>query len=191
MKNQLSALIDGELDIESSEHLITSAKSGGELKTTWASYHLIGDAMRGDLWRGDIGPDVGSLHHDFTSRVMAALEADPTVLMPKVALDDAQNAGNVTPITLKKSVYKPSGFWSVAASFAAVMFVGVMVLQQQFSKPAPVIIVKAEQPAKVEALAPIEIAQSVPTEYLQAHHAAAPTSAAYYIQDANFVEPNK
>jgi hypothetical protein len=32
MKDQLSALIDGELDIESSEHLITSAKSGGEIQ---------------------------------------------------------------------------------------------------------------------------------------------------------------
>ena len=181
MKNQLSALIDGEFDIERSEHLITSAKSGRELKNTWASYHLIGDAMRGDV----------SLRQDFTSRVMMALEAEPTALMLKVALDNAQNVDNVAAIVTKKSVYKPSGFWSVAASLAAVMFVGVILLQQQFNKPAPVIVVKAEQPAKVEALAPIEIAQSIPTEYLQAHQAAAPTSAAYYIQDASFVESNK
>ncbi len=196
MKDQLSALIDGELDIESSEHLITSAKSGGELKNTWANYHLIGDAMRGDLWRGDIGSDVDSLRQDFTSRVMVALEAEPTVLISnlrsnKMPSDNAQDIGNVTAIMPKKSVYKPSGFWSVAASIAAVMFVGVMVLQQQFSKPTPVIVVKAEQPAKVETLAPIEIAQSIPTEYLQAHQAAASTSSAYYIQDASFAEPNK
>ena len=34
MKDQLSALIDGEFEIESSEHIITSVKAGGELKGT-------------------------------------------------------------------------------------------------------------------------------------------------------------
>ena len=57
------------------------------------------------------------------------------------------------------------------------MFVGVMVLQQQLSQP--------------EALAPVEIAQSVPTEYLHAHQAAAPNNAAYYIQAANYTEPKQ
>jgi sigma-E factor negative regulatory protein RseA len=182
MKDQLSALMDGELDMESSEHLITSAKSGGELKSTWAQYHLIGDAMRGDR----------PLRSDFTHCVMAALEAEPTVLMPnKVASDGVYEVGNVTQMAGKKSAYKSSGFWSIAASVAAVMFVGVMVLQQQLNKPTPVLVVKTEQVAPVEAMAPIEIAQSVPTEYLQAHQASAPTSAAYYIQDASFAEPNK
>jgi sigma-E factor negative regulatory protein RseA len=73
--------------------------------------------------------------------------------------------------------YKSSKFWSVAASVAAVMFVGVMVLQQQLNAP--------------EQLAPVEIAQSVPTEYLQAHQAAAPNGAAYYIQTASFTEQAK
>ena len=160
MKNQLSALIDGELSIEDSAHLITSAKTGGELKNCWAYYHLIGDALR-----GDVGPGGVNMHHDFGHRVMAALEAEPTVL--------ASNQAAIAPSASKKPVYKQSArFWSVAASVAAVMFVGAMVFQQQFSQP--------------EALTPVEIAQSVPTEYLQAHQAAAPSSAAYYIQNASF-----
>jgi len=160
MKNQLSALMDGELSIEDSAHLITSAKMGGELKNCWAHYHLIGDAMR-----GDVGPGGVNMHHDFGHRVMAALEAEPTVLVA--------NAASSILYPNKKPVYKQSTrFWSVAASVAAVMFVGVMVFQQQFSQP--------------ETLAPVEIAQSVPTEYLQAHQAAAPSSAAYYIQNASF-----
>jgi sigma-E factor negative regulatory protein RseA len=160
MKDQLSALIDGELDIQDSAHLITSAKSGGELKNCWAQYHLIGDAMRGDV----------NINHDFSNRVMAALEAEPTVL--------ASNQAATTPYASKKPVYKQSTrFWSVAASVAAVMFVGTMVFQQQFSQP--------------EALSPVEIAQSVPTEYLQAHQAAAPTGAAYYIQTASYSEPKQ
>ncbi len=155
MKDQLSALIDGEFDIDDSEHLITSAKAGGEMKHCWAHYHLIGDAMRGDA----------AMSHDFSGRVMAALDIEPTVLAP--------NAAAISLQTNKQSAYKKSTkLWSVAASVAAVMFVGTMVFQQQFSQP--------------EHLAPIEIAQSVPTEYLQAHQAAAPSSAAYYIQNASF-----
>lgn len=182
MKDQLSALIDGELDVESSEHLVMSAKSGGELKSAWASYHLIGDAMRGDT----------PLRQDFTSRVMLALESEAIILSSKSSQDITNDVTNITAITKKQSAFKTSGFWSVAASAAAVMFVGVVVLQQQMNQsPEQLITVKNESVAPAEALPPIEIAQSVPTEYLQAHQAAAPTGAAYYIQDASFVETNK
>lgn len=181
MKDQLSALIDGELDIESSAHLITSAKSSGELKNAWVSYHLIGDAMRGDA----------PLRQDFTNRVMLALEAEPTVLAAKVSSDSDSNASNVISIR-DKAVYKSSGFWSVAASVAAVMFVGVVVMQQQMViSSEQALLAKTEKAVPANTLTPIQIAQSIPTEYLQAHQAAAPTGAAYYIQDASFVEPNK
>ena len=163
MKDQLSALIDGEFDIESSEHLITSVKSGGELKGCWTHYHLIGDTLRGDIGRGGV-----QMSHDFSQRVMSALESEPALL--------ALNGQNQTQISNKQS-YNTPRVWSVAASVAAVMFVGVMVLQQQLNQP--------------EALAPVEIAQSVPTEYLQAHQAAAPSNAAYYIQTANYTEPRQ
>ena len=147
MKDQLSALIDGEFDINAAEHLITSAKTGGELKSCWAHYHLIGDAMRGNV----------QMHHDFSRRVMTALDDERTVL--------ATNQSKTLLVSGNLSRYKKSTkLWSLAASVAAVMFVGVMVFQQQFSQP--------------ESLSPVEIAQSVPTEYLQAHQAAAPTSAA-------------
>ena len=165
MKNQLSALIDGELRLDDSAHLITSAKTGGELRNCWAHYHLIGDALRGDVGLGGV-----NMPPDFSNRVMTALEAEPTVLASK------QTA--TAPAASKKSAYKQSTrFWSVAASVAAVMFVGAMVFGQQFSQP--------------KTLAPVEIAQSVPTEYLLAHQAAAPSSAAYYIQNASFAEPKK
>jgi len=164
MKDQLSALMDGEFDTESAEHVITSVKSGGELRSCWARYHLIGDAMRGEVGRGGV-----QVSHDFSRRVMHALESEPILLAP--------NGQNQAQISSKQSSYNTPRFWSVAASVAAVMFVGVMVLQQQLSQP--------------EALAPVEIAQSVPTEYLQAHQAAAPSNAAYYIQTANYTEPKQ
>ena len=160
MKNQLSALIDGEFDIASSEHLITSIKSGGEMKESWSHYHLIGDAMRGDVY----------LSQDFSARVMTALDNEPIIFAPNANInakaDTSAGAASKAPLNNSK-------VWSIAASVAAVMFVGVMVLQLN----------------QTEELVPVEIAQSVPTEYLQAHQAAAPNGAAYYIQNASFAEP--
>jgi sigma-E factor negative regulatory protein RseA len=166
MKDQLSALIDGEFEVESSEHLITSAKSGGELKSCWVHYHLIGDTLRGET----------HMSHDFSHRVMSAIENEPTVLVPNLSTDASASTGAASRASSIAN-FKPSKLWSVAASVAAVMFVGVMVLQQQLNAP--------------EQLAPLEIAQSVPTEYLQAHQAAAPSGAAYYIQTASFTEQAK
>lgn len=162
MKDQLSALIDGELEIDSADHLIASAKTGGELKQCWAHYHLIGDAMRGDM----------NTNHSLSSRVMSALEAEPTVLAP----NRLQERVDIALSSETRLITTPRGkFWSIAASVAAVMFVGVMVLQLN----------------QTEELMPLEIAQSVPTEYLQAHQAAASNGAAYYIQTASFTEPNQ
>ena len=181
MKNQLSALIDGELGIEDAEHVIKSVKSGGELSQCWSHYHLIGDAMRGDIGGNDVNMSQG-----FSSRVMNALDNEPIVFAPNAI-------NNIQDDALEASIHAPSGasnfsryaksyqsiknnkLWSAAASVAAVMFVGVMVLQLN----------------QTEELAPVEIAQSVPMEYLQAHQAAAPNGAAYYIQNASFSESQK
>ena len=170
MKDQLSALIDGELGIESAEHLIASAKAGGELKQCWAHYHLIGDVMRGEV----------NNSHSISARVMAALENEPIVFAPNASSiqNDALEANTSAPSSASTRYAKSyqsiknNKLWSVAASVAAVMFVGVMVLQLN----------------QAEELAPVEIAQSVPMEYLQAHQAAAPNGAAIYIQNASFSE---
>ncbi|MES2500577.1 MAG: sigma-E factor negative regulatory protein [Pseudomonadota bacterium] len=153
MKDQLSALIDGEFDVASAEHLITSIKSDGELKGCWQHYHLIGDAMRGDSY----------LSPGFSARVLDALDIEPTVLAPRSAVENE--------IVSKKSRFSSNQLWSVAASVAAVMFVGLMVLQQQLTGS--------------EEMTPVEIAQSIPFEYLEAHQAAAPSGAAYYIQNVS------
>jgi sigma-E factor negative regulatory protein RseA len=156
MKDQLSALIDGEFDMQEASHIITATKTGGELKEAWQHYHLIGDAMRGDI----------STHHSLSHRVLAALEAEPTVLAPNSAVKVAETKSRY------KSTYKSTKFWSVAASAAAILFVGLAIMQQQFGA--------------TNEIAPVEIAQSLPLEYLEAHQAAAPSGAAYYIQNASY-----
>jgi len=62
--------------------------------------------------------------------------------------------------------------WSIAASVAAVFFVGLMLLQDQtFNSP--------------DAMA-VEMAENETTDYLAAHQQHAPSSTAYFIQNASF-----
>jgi sigma-E factor negative regulatory protein RseA len=70
MKDQISALLDGELDQAEAGRLIARLKAGGELRRTWDEYHRIGDALRGHF-----APDV-------SVRVCARLAEEPTVLAP-------------------------------------------------------------------------------------------------------------
>ena len=105
VKEQISALMDDDLPLENAEHVFKSIKSGGESAASWSTYHLIGDAMRGNR----------VLSRDFTSKVMQEISKQPTVLAPKVS---------------KLNVKRPA-VWSVAASVAAFMIVGFMTLQHQ------------------------------------------------------------
>ena len=146
MKEQISAWMDGEISIDNAQHLLTSVKSGGKSAECWGTYHLIGDAMRGNA----------QYKPDLTQRIMQQIDLEPTVLAPQA----------------KKSPIKNQTYWSVAASVAAVMFVGWMVLQQQSDSS--------------NVLAPIEIAQNLPAEYLVAHQSSAPSGQAFYIQPASY-----
>ncbi|HQN65740.1 MAG TPA: sigma-E factor negative regulatory protein [Methylophilus sp.] len=155
MKDQLSALIDGEMVLDDAQHLLTGLGAGGELKEAWQHYHLIGDAMRGDT----------QVRIDLTARIMTAIENEPTVLAPSAVKANAPS---------RTSSWAFPKVWSIAASVAAVMFVGAMVWQHQS--------------LQTDDLAPVQIAQDVPVEYLAAHHAAAPSGVSYYIQPATYSE---
>lgn len=144
MKEQISALMDDDLALEDAEYLMTALKANGEVAKSWATYHLIGDVIRGDK----------VLSHDMTASIMQEIAKEPTVLAPKPSL-----------------VKNKQVVWSVAASIAAVFFVGLVVLHQQSQEAS---------------IAPIEIAQAVPAEYLRAHQSMSPSNAAYFIQPAAF-----
>jgi len=147
MKEQISALMDDELSTDGLDHLFTATKGDGALGECWSTYHLIGDVMRGN----PVMPP------DFKQRLMQKIASEPAVLAPR----------NV------RRERRPM-MWSVAASAAAVMFVGWVVLQQQAPENANVPVV--------------EIAQNLPSEYLQAHQAVAPSSSSYFIQPAAYSE---
>lgn len=73
MKENLSALMDGELDEQAAANVLQSVSTDAELKSTWQAYHLIGDAMRGGAL----------LHVDVREQVTNRLQDEPTVLAPR------------------------------------------------------------------------------------------------------------
>ncbi|MGL6072417.1 sigma-E factor negative regulatory protein [Craterilacuibacter sp.] len=73
MKENLSALMDGELDDMAGQRAIDEIQQDAALKDSWDMYHLIGEAMR----------DGPALTLDVRHEVGAALVAEPTVLAPR------------------------------------------------------------------------------------------------------------
>jgi len=97
MKEKLSALIDGELQGDSLQAHLGRLRADPELRGAWDTYHLIGDALR-----GQVGPKIAD-------RVLARLREEPTVLAPRQERSPSRRLG-----------------WyamSAAASVAAVAFV--------------------------------------------------------------------
>ncbi|BBE51504.1 Anti-sigma-E factor RseA [Ferriphaselus amnicola] len=73
MKQQISALMDGELFDDDAETLLDVMKRHPEADEDWQTYHLIGDILR--------QPD--QAHADISTVMRQRLQAEPTVLAPK------------------------------------------------------------------------------------------------------------
>lgn len=68
LREQISALCDGELAADSRRFLLKRLAEDAELKSAWSNYHLIGDSLRRQA-----GPPLAL---DFADRVQAALDAE-------------------------------------------------------------------------------------------------------------------
>ena len=106
---RISALIDGELDEQARQSMVDELLKKGEARATWARYHLISDTLRQNLPAG--------MDTQFSSRVMAALQDEPTVLAPRPPQG----------LQLRKRL---AGL-AVAASVAAVAVMGVQLMVQE------------------------------------------------------------
>lgn len=73
MTQELSSLMDGELDTSEADRAIRSCCASEDLKQDWYLYHAIGDAMRGQA------PRRLGLPND----VFESLKTQPTVLAPR------------------------------------------------------------------------------------------------------------
>jgi len=70
MKQEISSLMDGEMDSREADRLIKACCASEEHKDTWNLYHAIGDAIRGQSPRAIERP----------TRVMEAIAKEPTVI---------------------------------------------------------------------------------------------------------------
>jgi len=73
---KISQLIDGDLGQWETRAQIARLERDPELADCWATYHLIGDALRKEI---ELGPE-------FTRKVRAQLELEPAMLAPRLRL---------------------------------------------------------------------------------------------------------
>ena len=156
MKDEISALMDGELDTGDAAGVITQVKKTDELSDTWAVYHLISDAL---------GQSEARPNH-IARRVSARLAAEPTVLAPR-------------PLVRRKS-----RAFAVAASITAAAVIGWMNVQttdrppvslasnQPTPQSTPETALQTIPVVSVSAPAPAQI-----NDYLLAHRQFSPSTA--------------
>ncbi|TJZ67781.1 sigma-E factor negative regulatory protein [Chitiniphilus eburneus] len=72
MKEQLSALIDSELEAKEHDRLLGQLSVDGDLRQDWQDWHLVGDVMQ----------EHPLLSPDFMKRFSDRLAAEPIVMVP-------------------------------------------------------------------------------------------------------------
>lgn len=159
MKQNLSSLMDGELDDAASTQCIRALDADPELKAAWNEYHLIGDAIRGSaLLSVDVRAEVGQ-----------ALQQEPTVLAPKPKRGSASGLMR----------------YAMAASFALAGVVGWAVWQSQ-PEPVPGLMAQAVSTPQSGAVQVSAEQVSTRNSYLQAHR---DMMAAEGLERVNLAEP--
>ena|SRR3989338_9551699 len=73
MKQEISALMDGELFEDEAEGLLNRIERNSDVHMDWEIYHLIGDVLR--------QPD--HIHCDLSAKVRELMRDEPTVLAPR------------------------------------------------------------------------------------------------------------
>ena len=104
MKQEISALMDGELFEDDTATVLNRIKHDQSMRKHWAAYHLIGDVLR--------QPD--HIHSDLSAKVRERMRNEPVVLAPR---------GHAVKQKLRTFAL------SVAASLSAVGVVAWMSLQ--------------------------------------------------------------
>lgn len=74
MKQEISALMDGELFEDEAGSLLDEIRRGSDTHKDWELYHLIGDALR--------QPE--HIHSDLSAKVRERMRDEPVVLAPRI-----------------------------------------------------------------------------------------------------------
>lgn len=151
--DKISALMDGEAGGQELNQAMLRLKDTGDARETWATYHLIGDVMRGDALPA----------FDVSQRVAAALAQEPTVMAPQRALRTSRSLTYAL---------------SAAASFSAIAAVGWMAFSTSNVMSPAVDVARAPTPAVVQPEARLVSSPSdgQMNEYLLAHQGVSPST---------------
>ncbi len=156
MRENVSALMDGELDDDGAQKALEAMKRDPQLHRTWLSYHLIGDALRRHP----------GLAQNYAERVLERLQGEPAI-MARGALRQQSGPGRLT--------------MSIAASLAGIGVVAWLAVSMNDQSAAPAQAVAVASPPPVAAAAPVVPASAaLPSgalkEYLFAHQGYSPSS---------------
>jgi sigma-E factor negative regulatory protein RseA len=168
LNEQLSACLDGELPPAELDLLLKRVGREAELRAAIGRYSLIGEAMRAER------PAVAS--HDFASKVMAAVAAEPAqahtaapMVRPKLAQKPAavERASGLSPAVIR--YLRPAAGMAIAAGVAAVAVLTMQPTGQSDPGVVSTPLVAANQPAANEPVvaADAESSYVVPTSTTQ------------------------
>lgn len=119
----VSAAVDGEVDDKTLAQLSADVDSHDE----WQRYHMIGDAMRGEL--------PATIDLDLFASITAAIELEPTIIAPQAKSTEVDQqrttSSNVVPF------FKQFGQYAIAATVAMVAIVGVQNYNQSNDAESP------------------------------------------------------
>lgn len=146
---RISAFMDGEVGGHEVSAQLASLKQDAALRETWGTYHLIGDAMRGDA----------SVAPGFMGRFSAALAQEPTVLAPKALVSNRSVRRIALPL---------------AASFGGVALVAWLALSGNPFMPRDDKIAANQVPAAAQVA--VKPANGAVNDYLLVHQQFSPST---------------
>ena len=142
MKEEISALMDGEIDEQKMQQYLRELRTDSECRSCWEQYHLIGDTLRNNL----------PLHmnRSFVDGISKAI-AEEDLPAPVTTPQETQ-----APKTKRHAMINPFSGFAIAASVAAVAYLGVgMITVEEAAGPS-----LANNTSAVAPVAPI--AQNLP-----------------------------
>lgn len=153
MREQISELVDGELQESNAATVLAALREPGNARDAWQTYHLIGDAMR----------DTPVLSAGFSARVAQRLAAEPVVLAP--------------PATAAPRAAAATRAWGlrVAASVAAAGFVAWVAFGPRPASEAVAPVAQAPQAPVTAQAEPAHVPPpAAAPDYLLAHQRYSP-----------------
>jgi len=115
----VSAAVDGETDVQTMAELAADTHSHNK----WRNYHLIGDAMRGEL------PQTMAL--DLSASIAAAIELEPAIVSPQAKAPIGVTEQVTTDKNRVVPLFKQFGQYAIAATVAMFAIVGVQNMNEQ------------------------------------------------------------